>query len=141
MRILIVCTANSCRSQMAEAFLKKLDHNLEVYSAGIFEAEEVHPKTIEVMKEIGYDIHNKKPVNIKQYLNQSWDFVITVCDSARETCPAFQGKVKRRIHYRFPDPVTSAYPEHNRIGLFRIVRDEISSKFEEFHLDYLKNKT
>ncbi|MFW6370192.1 MAG: arsenate reductase ArsC [Bacteroidota bacterium] len=138
MRILIVCTANSCRSQISEAFLKELDPDLEVFSAGITEADEIHPKTIQVMKEVGMDISNKKPVSINQYLTQSWDFVVTVCDDARETCPSFHGVVGKKIHYRFIDPVTSEYPEYNRIDLFRAVRDEIRLKVREFYNDYIK---
>ena len=85
--ILILCTGNSCRSQMTEGFLKSLDSNLRVRSAGTNPSSKVHPKAIQVMSELGIDISHGKPENVGQYLNDKWDYVITVCDNAKETCP------------------------------------------------------
>src|SRR3989304_5882555 len=88
-RILILCTGNSCRSQMAEGFLKSFDDNLEVYSAGTKPAEKINPFAVKAMKEIGIDISAGIAENVDKYLDQSFDYVITVCDKAKETCPIF----------------------------------------------------
>ena len=96
MKILILCTGNSCRSQMAEGFLKSFDNSLEVFSAGTKPAEDVNPNAIFVMKEKNIDISGNYPENVEKYLNDSFDYVITVCDNAKETCPVFLGKVKER---------------------------------------------
>ncbi|MCK4894746.1 MAG: arsenate reductase ArsC, partial [Calditrichia bacterium] len=103
-RILILCTGNSCRSQMAEGFLKSFDPDLEVYSAGTGPSDQVHPKAIQVMNEVDIDLSNNYPKNVDQFINQSFDFVITVCDNARETCPIFAGKVDQQLHIGFEDP-------------------------------------
>ena len=103
-RILVLCTGNSCRSQMAEGFLKSFDSELEVYSAGTNPSSQVHPKAVLVMGEVGIDISAAKPENIDPYLDQPFDYVITVCDKARETCPLFTGNVKEQLHIGFADP-------------------------------------
>ena len=108
MRILILCTGNSCRSQMAEGFLKSLDPSLEVYSAGTLPARHVHPKAVRVMAEAGIDLSSKMPKNVEQFLHEAFDYVITVCDNARETCPVFFGEVKQRLHFGFEDPAEAA---------------------------------
>ena len=92
-KILILCTGNSCRSQMAEGYLKSLDNNLEVFSAGTKPAERVNIIAIKVMQEIGIDISKGEPQNVEKYISQSFDYVITVCDNAKETCPVFMGNV------------------------------------------------
>ena len=86
MRILILCTGNSCRSQMAEGFLKSFDKNLEVFSAGTRPAEKVNPFAVKAMNEIGIDISTGIAENVDKYISQSFDYVITVCDNAKETC-------------------------------------------------------
>src|SRR5512147_2783878 len=96
--ILILCTGNSCRSQMAEGYLKSFDSRLEVFSAGTKPAPEANPFAVEAMKETGIDISNNKPKDVVGYLSDSFDYVITVCDDAKETCPFFSGKVNHRIH-------------------------------------------
>ena len=96
-KILILCTGNTCRSQMAEGFLKSFDHNLEVFSAGTNPAEKVNPFAVKAMKEIGIDISNGVAENVDKYLDQSFDYVITVCDNAKETCPVFTGNVKQSV--------------------------------------------
>lgn len=137
-RILILCTGNSCRSQMAEGFLKSFDDNLEVYSAGTKPAEKVNPNAIQVMKEVGIDISNNYPKDVEQFVNQSFDYVITVCDNAKETCPVFIGKVGKQLHIGFEDPADATGIEEEILSVFRKVRDEIKRDFYEFYLNELK---
>ncbi len=137
-RILILCTGNSCRSQMAEGFLKSFDENLEVYSAGTNPAERANPYAIKAMNEVGIDISNGIPENVDKYLNQSFDFVITVCDNAKETCPVFMGDVKHRLHIGFDDPADAVGSEEEVMPVYRRVRDEIKRDFYEFYLNELK---
>jgi len=131
-RILILCTGNSCRSQMAEGFLKSFDKNLEVYSAGTKPAEKVNPFAVKAMKEVGIDISNGKAENVDKYLSQSFDYVITVCDSAKEACPVFIGKVKHRLHIGFDDPAEAIGTEEEVMPVYRRVRDEIKMEFKKF---------
>ena len=138
-RILILCTGNSCRSQMAEGFLKSFDPNLEVYSAGTNPASHVSSRAIQVMKEIGIDISQEYPKSVDQFLNDSFDYVITVCDYAKETCPAFSGKVTHRLHIGFDDPAEATGTEEEVIAIFRRVRDEIKEQFYEFYQSKLKD--
>mgnify|MGYP002534305385 FL=1 len=100
MKILILCTGNSCRSQMAHGFLQSLDSNIQVFSAGTHPAAKVNPLAVEVMAEAGIYISTHTPVSVTEYLDHSWDYVITVCGGANETCPPFTGKVKKTISYR-----------------------------------------
>ena len=139
-RILVLCTGNSCRSQMAETFLKSLDNSLEVYSAGTEPSAEVHPLTIEAMKEIGINISNNKPKPVDDFLNISFDYVITVCDDANETCPSFYGKVKQRLHFPFEDPALAKGEKEKVLEKFREVRDLIKNKFEKFYRTEIKKK-
>jgi arsenate reductase len=136
-KVLILCTGNSCRSQMAAGFLKSFDRELEVYSAGTTPAARVHPQAIEVMKEAGIDISTNSPQNVDKFLKQSFDFVITVCDQARETCPVFLGKVRHRLHIGFEDPTEATGTEEQILAVFRKVRDEIKSEFNDFYLRYI----
>ena len=131
-KILILCTGNSCRSQMAEGFLKSFDSELEVYSAGTKPAEKINPKAVQVMKEIGIDISNNYPKDVEQFINQSFDYVITVCDNAKETCPVFIGKVGKQIHIGFEDPADATGTEEEILSVFRKVRDEIKEEFWKF---------
>lgn len=137
-KILILCTGNSCRSQMAEGFLKSFDENLEVYSAGTKPADKVNPRAIQVMKEIGVDISNGIPEDVSKYINQSFDYVITVCDNARETCPVFIGNVGKQLHIGFEDPAEANGTEEEILSVFRKVRDEIKREFYEFYITKLK---
>ena len=139
-RILILCTGNSCRSQMAEGFLKSFDTNLEVFSAGTNPAEKVNPFAVKAMQEIGIDISNGIAENVNTYLSQSFDYVITVCDNAKETCPVFIGNVKHQLHIGFDDPADAKGSEEDIMPVYRRVRDEIKTKFYEFYLSELKNK-
>ena len=132
-RILILCTGNSCRSQMAEGYLKSLDRNLEVYSAGTKPAEKVNPFAVKAMKEIGIDISDGVPENVEKYLQQSFDYVITVCDNAKETCPVFIGDVKHQLHIGFDDPADAVGSEEEVMLVYRRVRDEIREEFLKFY--------
>jgi arsenate reductase len=138
-KILIICTGNSCRSQMAEGFLKSFDKELEVHSAGTLPASKVHPMAVAVMKEVGIDISGGRPKNVDQFLNDEFDYVITVCDDAKETCPVFSGKVKKRLHIGFDDPAEAVGTEEHVMSEFRRVRDEIRERFKEFHNTHLKH--
>ncbi len=133
MKILVLCTGNSCRSQMAEAFLTSFDKDLEVYSAGTEPAAEVHPKAILVMREKGIDISGNKPKPVDEFLDKNFDYVITVCDDAKETCPAFLGKVKNRLHIGFEDPAAAKGTEEEILSVFRKVRNQIRNAFFTFY--------
>jgi arsenate reductase len=137
-KILILCRANSCRSQMAAAFLERIDPALFVRSAGTDPIEHVHPLTIKVLKELEIDISHRKPVDISVYLHESWDFLITVCDVAKEECPAFHGDVKQRIYYRFVDPLDFSDKEPKLHHLFREVRDNIETEMKDFYEDFIQ---
>jgi arsenate reductase len=138
MKILILCTGNSCRSQMAQGFLQSFDKDLIVCSAGTEPAKQVNQKAILVMKEAGIDISNHTPKLVEIYLNEEWDYVITVCDNANETCPVFMGKVKYRLHMGFEDPSNVTGSEEFIMNEFRRVRDEIESEFQKFYADNIK---
>ena len=138
MRILVLCTGNSCRSQMAHGFLQSFDSHQEVYSAGTSPAEHVHPLAISVMAEVGIDISHHVPRNVKEYLDEPWDYVITVCGGANETCPTFVGKVGKRIHIGFDDPSNVVGRKEHVISEFRRVRDDIRKAFCDFYATYVK---
>jgi arsenate reductase (thioredoxin) len=133
MKILILCTGNSCRSQMAEGYLKSLDKFLDVHSAGTNPADKVNPYAAKVMSEIGSDISSHKSKNVNEFINQSFDYVITVCDNARETCPIFSGIVHHKLHIGFDDPADANGTEEEVLPVYRRVRDEIMDKFSEFY--------
>ena len=133
MKILILCTGNSCRSQMAEGFLKSFDDTLEVYSAGTEPSNEVHQKAIVVMNEIGIDLSTHHPKKVDEFLNETFDYVITVCGGAKESCPTFSGKVKHHIHIGFDDPAYATGTKEKIYSEFRRIRDEIKRDFFEFY--------
>ena len=137
-KMLILCTGNSCRSQMAEGFLKSLDENLEVFSAGTKPAGKVNPFAVKAMKEIGIDISNGVAENVEKYLSQSFDYVITVCDNAKETCPVFIGDVKHRLHIGFDDPADAIGAEEEVMPVYRRVRDEIKGEFLKLYQNELR---
>ena len=132
-RILILCTGNSCRSQMAEGFLKSFDPTLEVYSAGTKAAPKVSSNAIRVMNEVGIDLSRHYPKTVDQFLSQSFDYVITVCGNAKESCPLFIGDVKQRLHIGFDDPAEATGTEEEILAVFRRVRDEIQNSFYRFY--------
>jgi len=130
-RILILCTGNSARSQMAEGLLRHLGADrFEVASAGVAPGH-VRPEAVEVMRELGIDISSHRSKSVDEFLEQEFDYVITVCDNANEQCPVFPGRTKR-IHWSFEDPAAAQGDESARLGVFRRVRDEISERLEEF---------
>jgi len=139
-RVLILCTGNSCRSQMAHGFLQSFDKNIVVCSAGTEPAKQVNQTAVKVMKEIGVDISHHTPKMVDQYHKDEWDYVITVCDHANETCPAFFGKVNHRLHIGFEDPSHAKGTDEFILTEFRRVRDEIKNKFYEFYVKNLKIK-
>ena len=118
---------------MAEAFLKSFDPGLEVYSAGTRPADRIHRVAIKVMNEVGIDLSSNIPKNVDQFLTDSFDYVITVCDNARETCPVFIGKVGKRIHIGFEDPAAVKGNEEEILVVFRRVRDQIREGIFNFY--------
>lgn len=138
-KILILCTGNSCRSQMAEGFLKSFDPELEVFSAGTNPSAQVHPKAIQVMNEVGIDLSKNHPKNSNQFIKDELDYVITVCDNAKETCPLFLGKVGKQIHIGFEDPADATGKEEEVLAVFRNIRDEIKNDFYEFYTKNLRH--
>ena len=130
-RILVLCTGNSCRSQIAEGYLKKFAGNkAEVYSAGV-ETHGVNPRAIQIMKEDGIDISQHTSNNINEYRNVDFNFVITVCDNAKERCPFFPSNAKK-FHYNFPDPAKATGTEQQIMQQFREVRNLIKDYSKEF---------
>ena len=133
MKILILCTGNSCRSQMAHGFLQSFDPNIKVCSAGTEASGKLNKKAVAVMKEIGIDISHHTSDSVKLYLGEEWDYVITVCGGANENCPAFLGKVKHRLHIGFDDPSHLTGTDDYIWSEFRRVRDEIKDGFLKFY--------
>ncbi len=140
MNILILCTGNSCRSQMAHGFLKSFDSRIKVESAGTEPGNIVNPTAIEVMRELGIDISKHKPKHVDNFLNTHWDYVITVCGGAKESCPAFTGNVNHRKHIGFDDPSDARGSEEFIKSEFYSVRDEIKNAFNKFYLEEIKPK-
>ena len=134
-RILIICTGNSCRSQMAEGWLRSFDKSMDVFSAGTHPEKVVNPFAVRAMKEVGIDISNQKPEHVDRFLNDNFDFVITVCDNARIACPLFKGNINKQIHIGFDDPAEATGTEEEMLQVYRRVRDEIKTEFNyEPHL-------
>ena len=138
MKILILCTGNSCRSQMAHGFLQSFDSRLEVYSAGTKPAEKVNPMAVKVMGEMGIDLSTHFPKSVNLYTGQEWDYVITVCGGANESCPMFTGEVKNRLHIGFDDPSEAIGTQEFINSEFHRVRDEIKARFHYFYQNELK---
>ena len=127
-RVLILCTGNSCRSQMAEGWVNHLlKDRWEARSAGTSPAERVHPLAVRVMAEAGIDISGHVPQRVDRFVREPWDLVVTVCDSAAETCPVFPGRVEK-MHVSFPDPVIATGNEDERLAVYRRVRDDIRGR-------------
>jgi arsenate reductase len=132
-RILVLCTGNSARSQMAEGFLRSFDPRLEVYSAGTNPSPRVNPFAIAAMKELRIDISGGTPKKVDQFISQSFEFVITVCDDADKSCPNFRGKVGTRVHIGFPDPAKATGTDEEKMAIFRNVRDDIGKRFRAYY--------
>lgn len=139
MKILILCTGNSCRSQMAHGFLQSFNADLVVRSAGTHPAENVHPLTVEVMAESGIDISRHTPKNVSEYLTETWDYVITVCGTAQENCPFFTGKGTHRLHFGFEDPSEAVGSAEYVKSQFNRIRDEIKEVFNKFYITEIKD--
>ena len=137
-KVLILCTGNSCRSQMAHGFLQSFDNRLKVFSAGTRPSSSINEKAVEVMSEVGIDIIRHKPESVEKYLNEGWDYVITVCDDANETCPVFPGKVEHRLHIGFEDPSKASGTDEFIMNEFRRIRDMIRDEFRRFYEVNLK---
>lgn len=133
MKILIICTGNTCRSQMAEGFLRSFDSGLEVFSAGTVAEGKVNPFAAKVMNEVGIDISTQTSDSVNLFLNDNFDYVITVCDGAKKICPAFTGNVKNRLHLGFEDPAAARGTEDEVLPVYRKVRDQIKKSFYEFY--------
>ncbi|MEZ5353320.1 MAG: arsenate reductase ArsC [Bryobacteraceae bacterium] len=129
-RVLILCTGNSARSQMAEGFLRSL--GVDAVSAGTEPAERVNRFAIEAMAEAGIDISGGWPKHVDRFLDDQFDHVITVCGSADQACPAFRGEVKHRVHIGFPDPAAVAGPDEEKRNAFRAVRDDIARRIGSY---------
>ncbi|MGD9495648.1 MAG: arsenate reductase ArsC [Armatimonadota bacterium] len=129
-RVLFLCTGNSARSQMAEGFLRALGGGrFEAHSAGTEIAERVHPLAVKAMAEVGIDISAQKPKDLAVYDDQEFDLVITVCDSARQSCPMFLG-ARENVHWSLQDPAAAQGSEEERVAVFRAIRDEIRRRVE-----------
>ncbi len=138
MKILVLCTGNTCRSQMAEGFLKAFDNFIDVYSAGTKPEEKVNPHAVKVMQEMGINLSQNKPESVEEYLDQAFDYVITVCDGAKEICPVFTGEVKNQLHIGFEDPAAAKGTEAQVLPVYRRIRDEILVNFFAFYQTELK---
>ncbi|OOQ60484.1 arsenate reductase ArsC [Mucilaginibacter pedocola] len=135
--ILVLCTGNSCRSQIAEGYLKYFAGNIaNIYSAGI-ETHGVNPRAIEIMKRDGIDISSHTSNNVNEYLGVDFDFVITVCDNAKESCPYFPTRAVK-LHYNFPDPAKAQGTEEQVMEQFRAVRELIRQYIQNFVNNNLK---
>jgi arsenate reductase len=118
---------------MAEGFLKSFDSRLSVFSAGTNPASHANASAVAVMKEVGIDISENVPKSVDLFLTDSFDYVITVCDDARESCPYFSGIVRHRIHIRFEDPAKAVGTEKEILGEYRRIRDQIREEFLKFY--------
>ncbi len=138
MKILILCTGNSCRSQMAHGFLQSFDPSLQVASAGTEASGQLNQKAVAAMLEIGIDISHHTSDPVTRYLDETWDFVITVCGGANESCPTFTGKVKKRLHIGFDDPSHAVGSDSFVWSEFLRVRDEIKEAFYALYLNQIQ---
>ena len=138
-KILVLCTGNSCRSQMAEGYLRHFAKDkAEIYSAGIL-THGVNPKAIEVMKEDGIDISHHTSNNVNEYTNIDFDLIITVCDNAKENCPYFPSTVKKS-HQNFPDPVNANGTKEEIISAYRHTRDLLKEYCKKIVSEYILSK-
>lgn len=134
MKILILCTGNSCRSQMAHGFLQSFNKDLTVCSAGTEASGQLNPGAVKAMAEIDIDISGHTSDSVDKYLNDEWDYVITVCGGANEACPTFSGKVNQRLHIGFDDPSDAVGTDKFIWSEYIRVRDEIKEAFYELYI-------
>lgn len=137
-KILVLCTGNSCRSQMAEGYLRHFDPNLEVYSAGV-ETHGVNPRAVSIMKKDGINISNHTSNHLDEYQEIDFDYIITVCDHAKERCPVFHGN-SIKIHENFPDPANAQGSEQEISDSFRYTRNLIKDFCRQFVERFNNNK-
>lgn len=123
---------------MAEGFLRSFNPALEVYSAGTDPSGKVHPKAVAVMREAGIDISKGYPKHVDRFMEHPFDYVVMVCDDAREACPVFTGEVRHRIHLSFKDPAYVTGTEEEVMKVFRTIRDQIREAFHQFYTDNFK---
>jgi arsenate reductase len=140
LKVLVICTGNSARSQMTAGFLKSWDARLDVYSAGTAPAPRINPYAVRAMNEVGIDISGGTPKNVRQFLGDTFDYVITVCDEADRDCPNFTGKVAKRVHIPFPDPAKATGSDDAIMSVFRRVRDDIHAKFTDYYQHEIKKR-
>lgn len=138
MKILILCTGNSCRSQMAHGFMQSFDQRLEVQSAGTKAIGRLNAVAVKAMGEVGIDISHHISDSVEKYLNEEWDYMITVCGNANKVCPAFTGKVEHRIHLGFDDPGHAKGDDAFKWSEFQRVRDEIKEAFFQLYVQKIK---
>ena len=138
MKVLILCTGNFCRSQMAHGFLQSFNPNITVCSAGTQASGKLNEKAVAVMKEAGVDISHHTSDSVDKYLKDEWDYVITVCGGANEECPAFFGNVKHRLHIGFDDPSHAVGTAEFIDSEYIRVRDEIKEAFWRFYMQEIK---
>jgi arsenate reductase (thioredoxin) len=138
LNILILCTGNSCRSQMAHGFMESFDSSLTVRSAGTEASGRLNQNAVKAMNEIGIDISHHTSDSVDKYLDEEWDYVITVCGGANENCPAFLGKVKKRLHIGFDDPTYATGTDEFIWSEYIRVRDEIKDAFYKFYMEEIK---
>ena len=131
-RVLFLCTGNSCRSHMAEGILRKLGGDrYQAFSAGSKPAGYVHPLAVKVMDEFGQDISKHRSKSLEEFTGEPFDYVITVCDNAREACPVFPS-AKNQLHWSFDDPARARGSDQEKLQVFRRVRDEIQARLRSF---------
>ena len=138
MKILILCTGNSCRSQMAHGFLQSFSKDITVCSAGTEASGQLNPGAVKVMAEIDIDISGHTSDSVEKYLNDEWDYVITVCGGANEACPTFIGKVKQRLHIGFDDPSDAVGTDEFIWSEYIRVRDEIKEAFHKLFVNKIE---
>ena len=138
MKVLILCTGNSCRSQMAHGFLQSFDERIQVESGGTEASGKLNRKAVKAMAEIGIDISGHTSDSVQKFLNDKWDYVITVCGGANENCPAFFGEVKHRLHIGFDDPSHAIGTDEFIWSEFIRVRDEIKERFYRLYDEEIK---
>ena len=134
MKLIVICTGNTCRSQIAEGLLKSKYPEAEIYSAGTHPEIQVNPYAVKAMAEVGYDISKQYPKLVTDFIDEEFDYVLTVCDSAQETCPVFPN-AKNRVHNSFVDPSRSSYEsDEHALEVYKNTVKEISNWIDNLNL-------
>lgn len=134
MKLIVICTGNTCRSQIAEGLLKSKYPEAEIYSAGTHPEIQVNPYAVKAMAEVGYDISKQYPKLVTDFIHEEFDYVLTVCDSAQETCPVFPN-AKNRVHNSFVDPSRSSYEsDKHALEVYKNTVKEISNWIDNLNL-------